>query len=352
MTPTKEEIYEKALEMWTKDQYRHGCEALSDLTPEYRELAENGYISASMSELMRDTTKNVSEEWQEYNGKVENLGKIAFDFEEAMKSGVLVSGTTGTGKSDLSMRLADRLMKEHILVVCFDSSQDWQKRSSIPLYETLTIPHIDKIPEDSITFDISRLSVEQRQRLIESFSETLYRHQAMNPSRKQYFLVFEEGSSYFREGFMRSKRFGNTSMLMSEGRNYGVRFMVITQFFASIDKMSIRYMRQRYFGSTNEPRDSEYVTRFFSRKQREQIGKTLRSLHAGSFLYMNGSETKLIHIEPYESGLCRKIQISQPPILSESTQPIISNQTSIIPIANLFILLGFAVLVLYSLRGM
>jgi len=99
----------------------------------------------------------------------------------------------------------------------------------------------------------------------------------MNPSRKQFFLMFEEGSSYFREGFMRSKRFGNTSMLMSEGRNYGVRFMVITQFFASIDKIAIRYMRQRYFGSTNEPRDVEYITKFFAREQKEEIGKAKKS---------------------------------------------------------------------------
>jgi DNA helicase HerA-like ATPase len=350
MTPTKEEIYAKALEMWTKDQYRQGCEALADLTPEYNELTENGYISASQSELMRDTVKNVFEEWKGYNENLEN-SDLKFDLPEAMKSGVLISGTTGTGKSDLAMYLTDQLTKQGITIIVFDSSQDWLSRSSIAQYQTLTISHIDKIPESSIIFDISRLSVEQRQRVIESFSETIYRDQAMNPSRKQFFLIFEEGSSYFREGFMRGKRFGNTSMLMSEGRNYGVRFMVITQFFASIDKMSMRYMRQRYFGSTNEPRDVEYITRFFSRERKEEIGKTLRSLDAGSFLYMNGSETKRIHIEPYETTI-QKRQIVIPqfpePRLAQLTTP--KQETNITTFLRLGMIVCFTVLLLGALR--
>ena len=349
-TPTKEEIYGKALEMWRKDQYRQGCEALADLNPEYDELTENGYISASKSQLMRDTAKNASEEWKGYNENLENSSDIKFDLKEAMKSGVLISGTTGTGKSDLGMYLTDQLTKEGIIIICFDSSQDWQKRSSIPLYETLTIPHIDKTPENSTIFDISRLSVQGRQNLIEGFSETLYRHQSMNPSRKEIFLIFEEGSSYFREGFMRSKRFSNTSMLMSEGRNYNVRFMVITQFFASIDKMTMRYMRQRYFGSTNEPRDVEYITRFFSREQKEEIGKTLRSLDAGSFLYTNGSETKRIHIEPYECENT-KTEIPQKPIFPKLTQPTkAKEEISLMPLLRLGMILCFTALLLGSLR--
>jgi hypothetical protein len=311
MIPTKEQILVKALEMWRNDQYRQGCEALADLTPEPNELNESGYISASKSQLMRNMVKNDSEEWKGYNESVENSDDLKFDLEEAMKSGVIVSGTTGTGKSDVGMYLTDRLMNEGIIVVVFDSSQDWQKRSSIARYQTLTIPHIDKIPERSVIFDISRLSVQGRQNLIESFSETLYRCQSMNPSRKQYFLVFEEGSSYFREGFMRGKRFSNTAMLMSEGRNYGVRFMVITQFFASIDKMSMRYMRQRYFGYTDELNDVSYVKAFLG----DQALK-LRDLNAGEFTYYNAGKTTKISIEPYTSTIQKqRIAIPDPDTL-------------------------------------
>jgi len=350
MIPTKEQILVKALEMWRNDQYRQGCEALADLTPEFSELSESGYISASKSELMRDTFKNTSEEWKSYNENVESSDDLKFDLEEAMKSGVLISGTTGTGKTDLAMYLTDRLMKQGITTLIFDSSQDWQARSSVPLYQTLTIPHIDTVPENSVIFDISRLSVQGRQNLIEHFSETLYRHQAMNPSRKQYFLVFEEGSSYFREGFMRGKRFSNTSMLMSEGRNYGVRFMVITQFFASIDKMAMRYMKQRYFGSTNEPRDVEYITRFFSREQKQEIGKTLRSLDAGSFLYMNGSSTERIHIQPYQDTV-QKQDITIPKLETWPNKEFHSRKSdTTLAIARLILMAIFCAIIAGSLR--
>jgi len=318
------------------------------LTPEYNELAENGYISASQSELMRNPeSKNA--EWLKESENMES-SELQFNVQEAMKSGVVISGITGTGKTDLGMYLVDQLMKEGILAIVFDSSQDWQNRSSIAQYETLTIPSISAIPQSSIIFDISTLSVEQRQRLIERFSETLYRHQAMTPSKKQYFLVFEEGSSYFREGFMRGKRFSNTSMLMSEGRNYGVRFMVITQFFASIDKMSMRYMRQRYFGSTNEPNDVDYIAKFFSRERKQEIGKTLRGLDVGSFLYMHGSETKRIHIEPYESQIVKtEVRTSVPQCVPIEPIKCAHSENTTIALARFGMLVFFGILFLRAL---
>jgi hypothetical protein len=342
MIPSKNDVIAHARELFFQESYRGGMSNVN--TPEDSELMEGGFYHQAVSELMRNPeSKNA--EWLKESENMES-SEFQFDVQEVMKSGVVISGTTGTGKSDIAMYLVDQLMKEGILAIVFDSSQDWRKRSSIPRYETLMIPHIDKIPEDSITFDISQLSVQARQNLIESFSETLYRHQAMNPSRKQFFLVFEEGSSYFREGFMRGKRFSNTAMLMSEGRNYGVRFMIITQFFASIDKMSMRYMRQRYFGSTNEPNDVEYITKFFPRERKQEIGKTLRSLDAGSFLYMNGSETKRIHIEPYEDTIQKqRIASSEPQTLPNIEPRAHSENTSII-IARLLVIGFFAILML------
>jgi hypothetical protein len=346
-TPNKTQILERARELYTQNCYRNGCPELANTNPEDSELLESGFIAVAKSDLMHNVaTKNI--EWKNYNENLENSYNLKIDLEEAMKSGVVVSGITGTGKSDLAMYLVDRLMKAGVLVVVFDSSQDWLNRSSIAQYQTLAIPRIDKIPEDSIIFDISRLSVTERQGLIESFSETLYRCRVMNPSQKQVFLVFEEGSSYFREGFMRSKRFDNATMLMSEGRNYGVRFMVITQFFASLDKMCMRYMRQRYFGSTNEPRDVEYITRFFSKEQKQEIGKTLRSLEAGSFLYMNGSEAKRVHIEPYETTT-QKQQIATPEIVKI---PITSTHSDAAEIMRVLMFLGLFVVVMLIIGNM
>jgi len=127
MTPTKEEVYAESMRLWKNDLYKHGYDELGQNNPTEQELKESGFWSVAISQLMRDRPKTESAEWNDYNENLENSDDLKFDFEETMKSGVLVSGTTGTGKSDLGMYLADRLMKEGIIIVVFDSSQDWQK---------------------------------------------------------------------------------------------------------------------------------------------------------------------------------------------------------------------------------
>jgi hypothetical protein len=338
MIPKREQVLARARELFYKQSYRSGMQNVN--SPEDSELMEDGFYQQAVSELMRNNPKAETVEWENYN---ENFGDLRFDLEEAMRSGVLISGTTGTGKSDVGMYLTDELAKHGITIIVFDSSQDWQKRSNVPLYETLTSPHIDTVPESSIVFDISRLAVQERQRLIESFSETLYRHQSMNTSRRQYFLVFEEGSSYFKEGFMRGKRFSNTAMLMSEGRNYGVRFMVITQFFASIDKTAMRYMKQRYFGYTDEKNDVAYVKAFLG----EQASK-LKDLHAGEFMYYNAGKTTKISIEPYECENT-KTQIVIPQSTPAQVEPRAHTHTSALIWAKLAIL---GLIVLWMIKSL
>ena len=340
MIPKKEAIYEKALEMWRNDQYKQGCGQLADLTPEYAELVENGYISSAKSELMTSTERK-NEQWL----NVDFPESFKVDILEAMTSGIFISGTTGTGKSDLGMYIANQLMLNNIIVIVFDSSQDWKTRSSISQYQTLKNAYISAIPEQNMIYDISLLSVLDRQRLIENFSEQLYRHQASEQNRRQFFIIFEESSNYFKEGFMRSKRLANASMLLSEGRNYGVRFGLITQFSALIDKTAMRYMRQRYFGYTSEPRDVEYITMFFPKNKRQEIAETLRNLKAGQFIYTRTNGVSKIEIEPYSNNVAKTQIFSKirelPPI-----KPIPQKDSGIIDIVTF---ISFATVILYAL---
>jgi hypothetical protein len=343
MIPKKEKIYEKALQMWYEDQYRQGFQPTTN--PENYELLSNGYFSSARSQIMQDTHKaKIESEFIDYPNE------FSVDVAEALISGIYISGSTGTGKSDIGMYVSDQLMKEGITVITFDSSQDWILRSSIPQYQTLTTTYITTIPQTSIIFDISRLSVLDRQRLIESFSEQLYRQQASSSLRREYFLMFEEASSYFKEGFMRSKRLANTSMLLSEGRNYGVRFGLITQFSALIDKTAMRYMRQRYFGFTSEPRDVEYITMFFPKNKKQEMAETLRNLRSGEFVYMNSEGFSKIQIEPYVSSTKtrpEKVQL-------QNIEPIMlkPKQNNMQALASLIVsLLWFVVVLLMLSQG-
>ena len=341
--PKREQILQLAKELYFNDIAKSGINNFND--PEPNELTESGYTQTARSMLMRDNQKAYVE--SEY---VDFPSEFSVDVLEAMTSGIFISGTTGTGKSDIGMYIADQLMKEGITVIAFDGSQDWRNRSSIPKYQVLTIPYISCIPQYSIVFDISKLSVLQRQSLIESFCEQLYRYQASNMiHRKKYFLIFEEAQSYFKEGFLRAKRFGNSAMLLSEGRNYGVRFMCITQFSALVDKTAMRYMKQRYFGYTSEPRDVEYITTFFPKNKKQEIAETLRNLKAGQFIYMNAEVTTKIEIEPFQTTIA-KTQIAIPQLNIEPIKPIQQvNSNGVIELIKLAVFSG---IVIYALCQM
>ena len=225
---------------------------------------------------------------------------IPFDKEEAMRSGVYISGTTGTGKSDIAMYQAEELMKEGIIVIVFDPTQDWQNRSNIPSYTvTQTLLGFER----NIIYDISHLTNTQQQELVEWFCKQLILYQASLPQekRKPHFIIFEEAHTYFPEGCMRAKRYQNTVRMMTQGRNYGIRFACITQFASLIDKNAMRYMKQRYIGYTDEPNDVEYILKFFPKQFREQAEKWLRKLEAGQFIYKCGDKYDQIQIQSYKS---------------------------------------------------
>jgi hypothetical protein len=243
---------------------------------------------------------------------------IPFDSTEAMRSGVYCSGTTGVGKSDVLMYVADQLMKEGIIVVVFDPTQDWQNRSSIPQYRSKDygyIFHPELIIQESTIFDFSKLTPTQQQQAVEEFCKIIMLHQADIPEskRKKYFLIFEEAHTYFPEGCMRAKRYQNTIRMMTQGRNFGIRFACITQFASLIDKNAMRYMRQRYFGSTDEPNDFEYVLRFFPKNKRDEIAEEIVRLKAGQFIYKNGNHTELVKIEPYKCDIKPKLIVTSNP---------------------------------------
>jgi hypothetical protein len=102
-------------------------------------------------------------------------------------------------------------------------------------------------------------------------------------------------------------------------------------------------MNQRFFGVSNEPNDVKYLKGFLDKHAQE-----LKTLDSGRFLLFNKGKISMVECQPYESHAAKtEIQIPEP----ERTEPIKTNQNiSIVPFAKLFILIGFAVLVLSSLK--
>lgn len=235
-----------------------------------------------------------------------------FNPTEALKSGVYVSATTGHGKSDLAMNHADQLIKEGVTVVVFDATMDWIKRSSIPHYVTVQLEQYFQYSLDvgSLIFDMSLLNAEQQKRLVKMVCTEIWRHQVEKARRDELdpenpkdwiYIVFEEGHIYFPQGCMRSKDYAEMVQIATGGRNYNIRFEIVVQFASMVDKDVMKYMRQRYFGYTDEPNDQNYVTNFLgTNRQRESYEQKLMNLKAGEFLYKHGREVKPIYNPIYE----------------------------------------------------
>jgi hypothetical protein len=345
MTPTKEEIERKARELYADHCYRTNTPQLADITPELSELKENGFVSLAISELMTSEKKKYAEYMNDSGDlEVKELAEV-LDLNEILASGVYCSGTSGHGKSDLMMYVSDILREHDVIIIAVDSSQDWQNRSSIPYVQTVQNPYQVNIPENSLIMDISLLSIAERQTFAENLCRLLYEHQAKTPKhlRKQYFIIFEESHVYLNEGTLRSKKFQNITRLVTEGRNFNVRFACVTQFASLISKVTMKFMRLRFFGYADEPNDLRFISGFLGSEHVKQ----LRNLEHGSFIHYNSGRLSLVNIEPYASST-EKVQLITPQPNIEPIQQK-ANSDGVIDILKFITCAG---IVLYAILSM
>ncbi|MDH5665718.1 MAG: hypothetical protein OEY10_05420, partial [Nitrosopumilus sp.] len=112
-TPNKQQIYEKARELWYQDQHRNGCSELAQINPEYSELLENGYVHSARTMLMSSNPNVVVIEKNAKSEKEELTLDDHFlvDIEELLRSGCFIVGGKGTTKSNMAKIIADKLRK-------------------------------------------------------------------------------------------------------------------------------------------------------------------------------------------------------------------------------------------------
>lgn len=339
-TPNRKAIIEKAIELFHDERARNNDPSF-DITPTEQELMENGFIQTARSMLMRDCHKaDVESEYVDFPND------FNVDIAMLFESNALILGSRHTGKSDVAMMIADKCMEKGSIVVCFDPSQDWQNRSSIPHFQTLVSPYITTIPIESTIFDISLLSPNESQKLVESFSEKLFQKQAETPDRKKYLIVFEEAHTYFPQGCMRAKAYQNTVKLLSVGRNVGICCLLISQFASMLDKFAIKHsVSQTYLGFTKEFNDLKYLRSLLGSNV-EQLTK----LNDGEFLYLTRNGIQKIAIESYESNIHKHQIFSKIPQLEPlKTIPQKANNDGIIDILKFITCAG---IVIYAIINM
>jgi len=240
---------------------------------------------------------------------------MRFDAEEAMKSGTFICGMTGSGKSDLAMRFAEEMMNRGILVYVFDPSQAWQKQSNVPNVSTIRNTNSIWLPKESTIFDISMLTILDQQRFVEAFCKDLFMNRATSLVDPLTWLVFEEAQLYLPQGALRAKAFQEAVRVVSVGRNYNIKFCIVTPFASQVDKYVVKLCGQRYLGYTTEPNDIKYLKGYLEGRTDE-----LKRLQAGEFLREYRGAKNLVRSQPYQATLKPKITEQPMPLMPTISQ--------------------------------
>jgi DNA helicase HerA-like ATPase len=278
---------------------RRGDYQAIELTPEISELEEEGFLIAAQNELMY-SAKRKHAEWLQLE-KIKEKQPLetevfSVDIEEAMRSGIFISGTSQCGKTTLAFHIAKKLIENDIIVFVVDPTQAWYKfRGFKRILRIFPLRQKQKIQwsDETTLFDVSRLNPFEQQQFIEAFCGCVMQVAINRSRRPKIIVVFEECHTAFYNGSMRAKRSRESVRLLTQGGNFSIRFIAITQFLSMCDKLLVKLAQQRYMGRTSEPNDLSYLSGIIGKHIDE-----LPYLERGQFLYsFNGQVTK-IEVQP------------------------------------------------------
>lgn len=309
MTPTKEMIAKKALELWEAEQYRRGCPELGDLTPEMEELRESGFLSVATSELMRSESQ-IDAQWKSYAEALEKpkqperpenlaINGVPFDVDLACDSGFYVSGTSQSGKTNLAKLLVQKLIQSGIHVFVVDPSRAWTHDSPISDMVAVDTTITQYGWSGSTVFDVSALSTRFKVLFVNQLCKDIY-EMHVNGYEQKEFIIFEEAQSYLPQGSMRlatrkASPCESIINLITTGANFNLRYGLISQFSSAVDKLAVKITQQRYIGATWEPNDTAYLKGFLGKTWAEK----LKTLARGEFVYQCRGTTELIRTPRY-----------------------------------------------------
>lgn len=288
-TPKKEQIIERAKELWFDEQWRKGVR--TQINPTISELKESGFLSLAMSQLMRSEGYQYKMEIEAskksylQNVRRANMsGTYPLDLKEAQKSNILISGTNQQGKSLCAMGLSNLLMRNSWQIYVFDNVGHWREKSSIDKAFTIkekTAKCTLSIGE-SVIFDISLLKPSQQRKFVEQILEQTWLFRVLTKPKTWLMIVFEEFQLYARN--IRGNVSENILRMMSVGANYKVRCMGITPDLSLIDCAMIRLTTQRYhFRLGNEPNAKKRFRAYYGK----DWARVCQSLDVGFAIYVN-----------------------------------------------------------------
>jgi len=251
-------------------------------------------------------------------GEKENLTdytQLTFLFSErqAKKRGTFVSGMPESGKTNIAKIIADHLLNKGYIIKCYDPSQAWLE-SSIPYFvvaDEFDWKHIQKIDEipvnQSIVYDISRLYPRDQKFFIGHAIQSDFKYICNNPKPPFWIIyIIEEAQMVIPTGSLRANYAQTTFHMVSVGRNFNQRYILLTQRPADVSVKALSRVGQAYFGQHWELNDIKRLSHLLLmdfKECREKLG----SLQIGEFIYLN----------PYK----KQIEKIQSPLFETTVKP-------------------------------
>jgi hypothetical protein len=225
---------------------------------------------------------------------------MPFDFKEAKKSNILISGTNQQGKSLCAMAISDLLMryvKSPWQVIVFDNVGHWKDKSSLPIFYKVSETTMSYIlPEHSIIYDISLLLPSYQKEFAEMVLNDLWKKKIEGKSQRWTMIVFEEFQLYAKN--VRGNVSQNILRIMSVGANHKIRCLGITPDLSLIDCAFIRLTNQRYhFRLGNEPNAKRRFNAYYGK----DYTRVVQELDVGFCLYYLNEKLKIWKIPEFIS---------------------------------------------------
>jgi len=233
-----------------------------------------------------------------------------------------ISGGRRSGKTNLGILLVDELLNNDVQVKVIDSSRQWLKRSSVPNYVKVGSARASSYGLFSIwdlpnlwncIYDCSRLTTAQLREFVQGmmkhdFQEAVILDEQGIQVKACY--VLEECQNLIPNSALRSYSFQEIGRFVTQGRNFGLSYIALTQRLASVDSNLVEISGLKYFGKTEGDNNRRKAKAWLPKEHLNKV----RDLKTGEFLQQYGSKITLEQVSLFQS-------ITKPQPYVESQEP-------------------------------
>jgi len=231
-----------------------------------------------------------------------------------------ISGGRRSGKTNLGILLVDRLLKSDVQVKVIDSSRQWLKRSSIPYYMKVPSATVSSyglfaiwdLPNVwSCIYDCSRLTTAQLREFVQGMMQHDFQEAVALDEQGVHVkacYVLEECQNLIPNSALRSLGFSEVSRFVTQGRNFGLSYIALTQRLASVDSNLVEISGLKYFGKTEGDNNRRKAKAWLLKEYLDQA----RDLKTGEFFFQYGSKISLEKAPLFQSLRMPQLYIEPP----------------------------------------